>query len=280
MVLSVADLLARAFADADLSSLLDRGDWYLVGSRARGFDDELSDWDTALLTAHDPSPAERALVGREALDRVFGVERPPSPVPSDLRANIAWRRAIGVEISIFGPAGRAHREEGGNPIWASDMRIAVPLRVRAGVGAPYRAQAATAFEDRRVGLRDEAYLQFRMSRNEAAATLTRTDAMAQAVTAGLCVRNACRFWLLADGTPYPADKWLPAALAASCDAADVLAAARTVTSASAAPGRRFDALWSLWRLVDARAADAGVDADLLAGSPFHGQPDTPLLRAP
>jgi hypothetical protein len=274
MVTSIPDLVARAFADADLAGLLGRGDWYLVGSRARGFHDELSDWDTALLTAHDPSPAERKLVTRESLDRVFGVVRPPAPVTSDLRDHVAWRRAGGVEISVFGPAGRAHRAEDGNPIWACDMRDAIPLRVDAGVGVgePYRAEAAAVFEAGRVRLRDDEYLRFRMSRNEAAATLARTDPMAQAITLGVCAQHAFRFWLLAAGSPYPAAKWLPAALAATSEATDLLAATRAMTDVAASAAVRFDALWSLWRLIDARAAEVGVAADLLTGSPFHKEP--------
>lgn len=273
MVTSAQDLVARAFADADLAGLLGRGDWYLVGSRARGFEDALSDWDTTLLTAHDPIPEDRAVVARAALDRVFGVDRPPVPGPSDLGAHIAWRRSGGVEISIFGPAGRAHRAEGGNPIWAYDMRDAIPLRLEAGVGEPYRATAAVAFETGRVGQRDDAYLRFRMSRNEVAATLVRTDAMTQAITAGLCVAHAFRFWLLAAGSPYPADKWLAAALTAAGGAGDLLAVARVVTDAASTPEVRFAALASLWQLVDARAAEAGVGDDLLSGSPFQHRKD-------
>ncbi len=269
MVTSIPDLVTRAFADPDLADLLGRGDWYLVGSRARGFHDQLSDWDTALLTAHDPTSAERALVTRAPLDRVFGIERPPAPVTSDLRDHVAWRRAGAVEISVFGPAGRAHRAEGGNAIWACDMRDAIPLRVEGGVGEPYRAEAVAAFEADRCRLRDDEYLRFRMSRNEAAASLTRADPMAQAVTQGLCAQHAFRFWLLAAGSPYPADKWLAAALTATGGATEMLRAARVMTDTTASPDVRFDALWSLWRLVDARAAETGVAAELLTGSPFH-----------
>ena len=269
MVASVQELVAAAFADADMAGLLGRGDWYLVGSRARGFHDDLSDWDTALLTPHDPSPDERRLVDRASLDRVFGIERPPVAVLSDLATNVAWRRSGGVEISIFGPAGRAHREEDGNPIWAYDMRDAIPLSVHAGVGEPYRALVAAAFEDHRVGARDDAYLRFRMARNDAAATLTRSDPIAQAITTGNCAQHASRFWLLAAVSPYPADKWLPAALAAIDGPADLLDAARTVTDATATPDVRYDALWTLWRVIDTRAAEVGVSEELLTGSPFH-----------
>lgn len=188
---------------------------------------------------------------------------------SDLATNVAWRRSGGVEISIFGPAGRAHREEDGNPIWADDMRTAIPLSLRAGVGEPYRALVAAAFEDHRVGARDDAYLRFRMARNDAAASLTRSDAIARAMATGLCAQHASRFWLLAAASPYPADKWLPAALAATDGAVDRLHAARTVTDATATPDIRYDALWSLWRIIDARAAEEGVGEELLAGSPFH-----------
>ena len=268
MPTSISDLVATALADADLAALLRRGDWYLVGSRARGFNDDISDWDTALLTPHDPTPDERRLAARDALDRVFGVQR-PAAAPSDLSSHTAWRRAGGVEISIFGPAGRAHREDGGSPIWAYDMRDAVPLNIHAGVGEPYRAGITAAFADARVGLRDEEYLRFRKSRNEAAATLARTDVVAQTITSGLCIQHAYRFWLLAGGSPYPADKWLPSALAAVDSTADLLDVTRTVADVSASASMRFDAMWSLWRLIDARAIEVGVDADLLVGSPFR-----------
>jgi hypothetical protein len=68
-------------------------------------------------------------------------------VLSDLATNVAWRRSRGIEIRIFGPAGRAQREEDGNPIWAYDTRNAIQLSVHAGVGKPYRAVVAAAFKD-------------------------------------------------------------------------------------------------------------------------------------
>jgi hypothetical protein len=95
-----------------------------------------------------------------------------------------------------------------------------------------------------VGARDDAYLRFRTARNDAAATVTRSDAIAQSMTTGNFAQHASRFWLLAAVSLYPADKWLPAALAATDDAVDLLDAVRTMTDAAATPDVRYDALWS------------------------------------
>jgi len=42
-----------------------------------------------------------------------------------------------------------------------------------------------------------------------------------------------------------------------------------MTDAAGVPDVRYSALWSLWRIIDARAAEVGVGTDLLAGSPFR-----------
>ncbi|HEY1487642.1 MAG TPA: hypothetical protein VGF84_16160 [Micromonosporaceae bacterium] len=262
MPASTAELVTRAFENPELAAVLSGGDWYLVGSRIRGFADELSDWDTMLLTPQEPTPAQRRATARAGLDRTFGIVR-PDPTP-DLAAHRASRRLGGVEIAIFGPDGRAHREHDGTTIFASDCALARPLRLSVGIGEDYRRAVAERFGRGCDQARDEAYEQFRKARNEAAATLAREDALAVAMTTALCARAAARFWLLARREPTPADKWLPGALAGE----PILALLRDVADAGGGAAERYDLLWTLWRLIDARAVDVGVDPGLLAGSPF------------
>jgi len=223
-----------------------------------------------LFTAEDPSPDDRARTRQSALDPIFGVTRPAGGLTPDLATHIALRRAGGVDVSVYGPAGRAHRAGDGDVIWAYDMRYARPLRSGVGIGEAYRAAIAEDFAARREIRRDEEYLQFRMSRNATVATLAREDPLTVALTSARCVAAAARFWLLAGGEPYPSDKWLVTALAADPSAAGPLGLIRVATDGAASRDDRFDALWTLWRLVDTRAHDAGVPADLLAGSPFIG----------
>ncbi|HEY2793938.1 MAG TPA: hypothetical protein VGJ28_16350, partial [Micromonosporaceae bacterium] len=182
----------------------------------------------------------------------------------DLESHRAARRRGGVEISVFGPHGRAHREEDGTTIFASDCRLARPLRLSVGIGEDYRREVAERFTRTCDSARDEAYLGFRKSRNEAAATLARDDALPVAMTSALCARYAARFWLLARGEPTPADKWLASALAGE----PVLDLLRGIVDADRTASQRYDLLWSLWQLIDERAVASGVDADLLVGSPF------------
>ncbi|HKE65007.1 MAG TPA: hypothetical protein VKB59_10220 [Micromonosporaceae bacterium] len=270
MVSSIEDLVRDAFANEELRHVVTAGDWYLVGSRATGFDDELSDWDTIVLSRADPSADDRRTTSRSRLDQIFRVDRPSDALPSYLGRFRAVRRAQGVEINVYGPAGRTHRDGdgAGDVIWAYDLRHAVALCVEAGVGEPYRRQVAAAFAQRCRALRDAAYLRFRMARNEVAATLARSDRLAQELAAARCVRNAARFWLLAREEPYPADKWLPSALARDPAAGELMPLIRVVLDGGADPSARFDATWSLWRTIDDRAVGVGADPELLSGSPF------------
>jgi len=64
------------------------------------------------------------------------------------------------------------------------------------------------------------------------------------------VRAAAHFCLLAGGNPYPADKWLLAALN-RFDPRAATVARRPLDLDLAAEGR-FNALWELWQLVDKR----------------------------
>jgi len=269
MPTSIAELVDRATADAGLAAVLDAGDWYLVGSRMRGLQDDLSDWDTVLLTRDDPRTEQRAVVRAANLDRIFGVTR-PTGAPDDVEFHRAYRRAAAVEISIFGPAGRAHRAEGGNVIWYSDLAQAIPLRSApsGGPGEAYRHAMAAEFARELPRLRDDAYLGFRMTRNGAAASLGRGGTEAIAVTVGLCLEKAAQFWLLSVGVAYPASKWLFAQLEREPSAPAMCAEAAVVADGSASDAARFRALWALWELIDGRAAEVGVSDDLFAGSPF------------
>jgi hypothetical protein len=270
VVESIERLTAVALGDDEIREILAGGDWYLVGSRATGLDDDLSDWDTIVLSRDDPTDDQRRSTSRARLDELFGVDRPVAGVPADLNEYRSVRRAHGVEINVYGPAGRMHRDGDGtgDVIWAYDLRHAIALRTDAGVGEPYRHQVAAAFTQRCRALRDDAYLRFRMARNEVAATLVRSDVIAQHLASARCVRHAARFWLLARDEPYPADKWLPLALERDPAADQVVPLVRRLTDAATAAGLRFDAIHALWRLVDGRAVEVGVDRELLTGSPF------------
>ncbi|HEU0239573.1 MAG TPA: hypothetical protein VFR11_09895 [Micromonosporaceae bacterium] len=105
VVSSIENLARDAFADAELRQVVAAGDWYLVGSRATGFDDDLSDWDTIVLSCADPSEDERRITSRSRLDQIFRVDRPSDVLPGDLVGFRVVRRAQGVDINVYGPAG-------------------------------------------------------------------------------------------------------------------------------------------------------------------------------
>jgi hypothetical protein len=270
MVESIGDLVAAALDDEAFRAILTDGDWYLVGSRAAGFGDDVSDWDTIVLSRTDPSPDQRRATSRTRLDEIFGIDEPATRPANDLAALRARRCARRVEINVYGPVGRGHRDGDGtgDVIWAYDLRHAVALHTTAGVGEPYRQRIADAFDGRCPTLRDDAYLRFRTARNEVVATMLRSEPVAQALTTAGCGRQAARFWLLARGEPYPADKWLAAALADDSAATDLIPLIRRLTDASADQVTRFDAATELWQLIDNRAVRVGVGPALLAGSPY------------
>ncbi|MBM7783651.1 hypothetical protein [Tenggerimyces flavus] len=243
-------LVAAALADPRLAGPLDQGDWYLVGSRTFGAGDELSDWDTVLLTARDgvDVPSE------DVLDEIFAIRRPVVDRKPDLDLHVAWRRVGAVDLTALGPADRTEREAALTE-WAFELAHAIPLRVTNGVGEVYRAQVAERFERDRPELTATAYRAFRTSRNAAVACLPRDDPAAQALTAAACAGYAARFWLLANGHAHPYDKWLLHALRRHPDAALVVAAITAALDGGSSPAQRFDALWELWRLVDLVAPD-------------------------
>lgn len=72
MIRTVADLRAQGLGDSRLQKLLRRGDWYLVGSRAAGFADQFSDWDTVVLSRDDDLD-ENMLA--DIADEIFAIQR-------------------------------------------------------------------------------------------------------------------------------------------------------------------------------------------------------------
>lgn len=247
MITSVEELVERAYADPVVAGVLASGDWYLIGSHTFGAGDELSDWDTVLLTADDDVGG----LPDDVVDAAFGVVRPePAGGVPDLDLHVRFRGARMVDIEVLGPSARAERESSGLAEWAFQLGHAVPLGSAGSAGERYRREVLARFEVACAGLAAEEYARFRRGRNAAVATLPRNDPAAQALTAGVCVGQAARFWLLALGLPYPSDKWLLHELARVPGAEPVLAALRACLDQRKSAASRFDAFWTLWRLVD------------------------------
>lgn len=264
MIASVEDLVRCGLRDRRVRTLLDGADWYLVGSRAAGFGDGFSDWDTVLLTLTDVADEDTLAA---ASDEIFGIARPDPHGAPTLALHSLWRQAHGVDIKILGPQARRRREAAARVEWAFDLRHAVPLHLSGTDGESYRERVGAAFGQLSGVSAVEAYRAFRQSRNEAVATLPRADEAIQAVTAAACVIHAAHFWMLAAGEPHPADKWLLAALGPHADPA-VVATMQVVVDLRTSAGERFDAFWRLWEFVDERARNYEIDSSVLAGSPF------------
>ena len=271
MISWVEQLTTLGLEDEDLAPLIRSGDWYLVGSRAMDAADELSDWDTVVFVDEDAAGRQPSI---ELLDRAFGVRRPQLSWPPDLAGHIRWRSAAAVEIAVMDPAACERREREDLPSWVHQLACAVPLHVSTGIGERYRAAVADRFAAQARRLAEREYRGFRLARNQAVSTLARADLAAQTLTCARCVGYAARFWMLASGRPYPSDKWLVATVERAADGAELSGLLRRVLDAERGAAARFDALWQLWRSVDERAQRAGLDASLLAGSPFVSEPAT------
>lgn len=264
MVRSVNEVLEKVAGSAALSSLLEVGDWYLVGSRSSGLSDDLSDWDTVLLVASDAAVVD---LDRGLIDRAFGVVRPAWTGGATLEFDTGWRAAGGVDIEVLGPSSREEREAEWLPEWTYTMAHAMPLRLCTDLGERYRQDLAHRFEQERRRLQDRAYLRFRHSRNEAAAMLGRTDWHAQVVTSALCAADAGRFLLLTTGHPFPASKWVLAEIDRAYVDGEVGAVLRTLLDCRKSATERFATLWELWEIIDDKALSS-VDHKHLEGSPF------------
>ena len=265
MVTSISELRAKGAGNPSIAELLAKGDWYLIGSRTTGYADDLSDWDTVVFCDDGVCEAD-VLAG--SIDDVFGVEHASPTGGLDLTFHTASRQVGAVDLEVMGPSIRAKREQVTLAEWAYQLRYAVPLSESAGTGPPYVAHVARSFNQRRSDLAIEAYGEFRRTRNEAVSTLPRQDTLAQHLTTAACLSSAARFWILAGGDPHPTTKWLMAVLRDDAEATELVSAMEVASGLSHGPGDRFDALLEVWRLVDSRARGAGMDAGLLAGSPF------------
>lgn len=265
MLASIRDLVERAEAAPALCGLLDSGDWYLVGSRATGLGDELSDWDTVLLVADDPlgPDPDRALT-----DEVFGVVRPTWTGVVDLGFDREWRRSSGVDIEVIGPASRGDWETQSLSEWAFTMAQAVPLRVRTTFGDEYRRALGRRFDDERNEMQVRTYLHFRRSRNEAAAALARDDKQTRAIATAECVAAGARFLMVSSGRPYPPTKWLMTAVDRAVPSRAIGTVAGTILCSTDSAERRFTSLWELWRIIDQVAISIRLDPVHLDGSPF------------
>lgn len=263
MIATVADLRARGLADDRLTRLLRAGGWYLVGSRAAGFDDGFSDWDTVVLSSAEVSD-ENMLT--DLADEIFDIERPRVVVPPTLDVHRRWRSAGAVDIKVLGPTACRRRELEAPAEWAFDLQHAIPLSAVSEDAERYRAGALERFERTRPELAADTYAAFRRYRNDAVATLARPDEAGQALTAAMCVAHAARFWLLADGAPHPAGKWL--LLALRHREAPTLEAMAAAVDLRLRPADRFQALWQLWEAIDRHALQHRIHQTLLTGSPF------------
>lgn len=260
VITSIEDLAECGMRDSRIAVAARAGGWYLVGSRAAGFADPLSDWDTLIVSPTDDYD-ENPFAG--AVDEIFRVERPTVQGRPTLDLHRRWRAVNAVDITVLGPRGCRQRERDRLAEWAFELGQATAITPPSEAAERYRARTASLFSRRRPRLAASAYASFRHARNEAVATLPRQNQTAQVVTASACVAHAARFWLLSAGATYPAEKWLIQALRGHAPA-QVLGAMASAVDLRVEPAERFDALWQMWAAVDGQAYEHGMIVD----SPF------------
>lgn len=265
VITSIADLAERGLCDGRIRAAVRAGGWYLVGSRAIGFADEFSDWDTLILSPLDDT-GDAAFT--DATDEIFRIERPVVQGPPTLDLHRCWRAANAVDITVVGPTDCRRRERDQLAEWAFELRHATAIIPPSEAAERYRAAVTDLFAQRQSRLAEDAYASFRHSRNEAVATLSRQDRTAQVLTAAACVGHAARFWLLCVGAPYPPEKWLLRAVRSHAPV-DVLDAMESAVDLRIEPAVRFDMLWQLWAAVDRHACEHGMNVD----SPFVAAED-------
>jgi hypothetical protein len=271
VISSVEQLTTLGLLDENLAPVIRSGDWYLVGSRALGTADELSDWDTIVVVGE--GDADRQPSGA-LVDQAFGVARPQLSGLPDLAGHVRWRGVAAVEVAVMDPDACEHREHEDLASWVHELACAVPLHISTGIGERYRMAVADRFAEQARRLAEREYRAFRLARHQAVSALARADVATQALTSARCVGCAGRFWMLASGRPYPADKWLLTIVERAADSGALPGLLRQVLDADCGAAARFDALWELWRLVDERAHQTGLAASLLAGSPFVSESDS------
>ncbi|MEU1971236.1 hypothetical protein ABZ477_06260 [Microbacterium sp. NPDC019599] len=259
MVKTVAELRGTGLS-SPLGPLLVSGDWYLVGSRATGHDDELSDWDTILLTVVAEPTSESP--DQATVDAAFGVVRPALDGRPDLAFHIAWRSVGAVDLEVMG-ADAVHRRAEDLSTWAHELRTAVLLHRGSGVGERYRTEIAARFEQEGPRLAREAYRAYRLARNQAVSALARPDVAVQLLLNGQTAAAAARTWFLAAGLPAPGQKWLLPELDDAPAAAELAEQLRAILQAET-PNRAerwFDAHLRIWELLDGHAEQHGIATD-------------------
>lgn len=263
LISTVADLRSRGLA-SPLRSLLTSGDWYLVGSRSTGHDDEMSDWDTILLTASDEpaSPGGLEVPDQATVDEAFGVVRPVLGGRPDLGFHIAWRSVGAVDLDVIGPAAADVRAEDLST-WAHELRNAKLLNRGSGAGEHYRSEIASRFDAAAPRLAREAYAAYRLARNQAVSALAREDLPVQLLLNGQCVAAAARTWFLAGGLPAPGLKWLLPELNAAPDGAELADLLRAVLEVDAPKQaeRWFEAHLIIWETLDHHIRRHGMSTD-------------------
>ena len=135
-----------------LRDALDTGDWYLVGSRATGHSDDLSDWDTILLVPGEPMAPDPD----QASIADFKIVRPPWTESASLEFDRSWRAVHGVDVEVIGRTVQAEREAKSLSEWAYTMAQASPLRLQTDFGERYRLVLHDEFERQREQLQVDA----------------------------------------------------------------------------------------------------------------------------
>ena len=263
MITTVADLRSRGLT-SPLRSLLTSGDWYLVGSRSTGHDDDLSDWDTIVLTgsAGPESPGAREAPDQATVDEAFGVVRPMPDGRPDLGFHIAWRSAGAVDLEVLGPAAADRRAEDLSA-WAYELGHAKLLNRGSGAGEHYRSEIASRFDAAAAALARQAYVTYRRARNQAVSALAREDVPVQLLLNGQCAVAAARTWFLAAGSPAPGLKWILPELDATPGGAELAALLRAVLQVDT-PKRAeswFDTHLLIWELLDRHISHHGMSTD-------------------
>jgi hypothetical protein len=263
VITSVEDLRSRGLA-SPLRSLLTSGDWYLVGSRSTGHDDDLSDWDTILLTGPDAStlPAQIEVPDQATIDEAFGVVRPELEGRPDLGFHIAWRSAGAVDLDVISPAAADERAEDLSS-WAYELRHAILLNRGSGAGEQYRAEVSSRFDEAAPLLARESYAAYRLARNQAVSALARDDVAVRLLLNGQCAAAAARTWFLAAGLPAPSAKWVLHELAATRGGDEFAILLRAILQMDAAPRaeRWFDVHLTIWELLDRHVRQYGMRTD-------------------
>ena len=186
-----------------LQPYLARAALSVTGSVAFGAWDEHSDFDLQiLLSDEDHSRLGRAL-------RDAGLWDPARDFRLRLEDREPFRRFPGVEIRILSRSELAQEFRFRLPVALWNSTHAVTVQDPLGeLGAATRA-AERRFAESLDDLRCEHYYRFRQARNDLAPrVIPRRMATVLAIKRGEAVREALRLAFLADGKPYPYDKWL------------------------------------------------------------------------